>query len=278
MKNLIFYLFAVALTLSSCQTEDTLLTPENKDQSLQLDAQETGQNGLFGNTNRKGGDPLNYQVLENRLHWFSFITAKLLRHDAKYQAQFVTLLGAGSTIPASDIIGDGPFTSNFYNDFRVELINYINGVVPDPDDEPAKPPKPPLDLPGGFGPTPEMIADEIIDYLTNIHCVELYFPKGLDLVSTEPESITSTAHPLTGSMENEGYKRLYVGILDPDTSLVVVTFDATVNAAYLNDPLHTVVIVARPNRTAVTPEGPDCSYAQYSEIDFEDFLENIITP
>jgi len=276
MKKLIFYLLALGLTLTACQTDDPLLTPENTDLSSQIDIQETGQNGLIGNPSRKGGDPLNFEVLENRMQWLSFISTKLIRHNTEYQNLFINELGSGSTIDASALIGTGPFATDFKVEFRDELIDYILGVVPDPDDELSKPPPPPINGPGGFGPSAEVLADEIIDYLANIHCIELYFPKGFDLSSEEPHSITSTAHPLNNSLENEGYKRLYVGVTIPDNpDQTFVTFDATVNADYLNDPLNTLIVVARPVRSLIVHGGTDCTYTEYSEVDFEDFLENM---
>jgi len=272
MKKLVFYLFAICLSLSSCQTEDALLNNENADLSLQIETPGIDRNGMLEGQNRKGGgEEIDVALLESRMHWFSFITAKMLRESPTYQSEFITHLGTGNTIPAGDLIGDSPFVDGFNIDFRDHLIYYIDESAPDPDDEPAKP-----NPPGGglfMEIDPRDLANEIIDYLVNIHCVELYFPVGLDF-SITPYTMTSTAHSLTSIEENEGYVRLYtpVTLTDPRTgeSYSYVTVDVTVNAAYLNSTSNDMVVLARPVKFPLS--SGICEYNDFSDIDFTDFL------
>ena len=262
MKNL-FYYFLLAAMFSSCQSEDTLQTIDETATAAHLE----NDNTPIGTTNSKGG-LIDSAILENRLHWFSYISAKLLRSNSNYQTLFINKLGSGNTIDATELIGDGPFFSDFNIAFRATLSHAIQFYDPEPDHEPAKPPPPPIDDPNG-GESPLEIADEIIDYLVNEHCVELYFPKGLDFTN-EPYTITSTAHPLTIDDENEGYRRLFNGIYIKD--LLIYTQDVTVENSYLLNESNTMVIVARPEVVITGVGGPDCTYTQYSDIDFEDFL------
>ena len=248
-------------------------------------------------------------TFEKRLHWTSFITAKIIRWNISGRNQLVQSLGLmNNSVNLNVLIGANSNYPAFNTAFKDYLYYYIEGTRPDPDDEPEDPGFPPIP-PGGNGAPdpfdatntlsnpiasktfdgggsnndPSILAavDAFISYMIEDNCTELYFPNGLNLRGAF--ELTSTAHPLTSANWNNGILRTYTGqagsISGSDEGIPVcahyngcVTHPvASVDDTYLlnNDN----IIVARPRRNPFTHIDDPCLYGQYSGIDFTDFLD-----
>ena len=201
-------------------------------------------------------------LLERRMQWASFITAKVLKNSEEGRAYLLNVLNHESALDI-DILLDTP--NAFYNTFYSYLLDYLeeehvsSGVIgdPRPDLEKDKPRRPIMN-----SRSPEQDAADYIEYLVNLNCVQLYFPNDLQF----PEDgfiMTSVAHPLVESDSNKGFIRYFTE----------VTPDGSITEAVIVDPTYVVVndniIVARPKRIFADIE---CSYLEFPGLDFTEFL------
>ncbi|MDC7997406.1 hypothetical protein [Gilvibacter sediminis] len=231
------------------------------------------------------------ELLENRMEWLAFLSAKVLDNDASKITQINNLMSAANTIKLKDLFGSQ--NPGFETAFRELLWREIYVVHPDPDHDRDKP-IPPIGGSGGNGFIENVVldpanlakADETLggdglntndeqveafmDYLQNQHCLELYFPNGqifynaFGLVANNPNNyITTTAHPLNSDSFNAGIKRKHKNM--PYTS-DGYTASVTVNPAYVS--AETNIIVARPFYF-----GSNCSYSDLGGLDFTLFLD-----
>ncbi|MDC7994283.1 hypothetical protein [Altibacter sp. HG106] len=250
-------------------------------------------------------------TFEKRLHWTSFITAKIIRYNTTGRSQLVQSLGLmNNTVNLNILIGDNSNYPAFNAAFKDYLYYYIEGTRPDPDDEPEDPGFPPVP-PGGnsapdlldntsvsyVGPAqmksfddndgnndPAILAaiDVFISYMIDDNCTELYFPNGLNLNGSF--ELTSTAHPLTTANWNNGILRTYTGqsggISGSDgRNPVCAHYNGCVTHAVASvDNTYVLnndnIIVARPKRNPFAQLDDPCFYGgQYSGIDFTDLLD-----
>ncbi len=256
-----FFPIATFLLLSivffSCEKEQTIESTPEANLITTVDQNETG-----------GEDDCCHEenMFERQLHWFSFLTAEILVHNAEIRSAFALEFGTirNYTIPAEDLIGPNALIPSFDQEFFDIMTAYIEDGNGWPNSNQTPPPIPPVigGLPGGNA---EALTALYYTIILDDNCVELYLPNGFNLSVPSPE-ITTTAHPLTDATSNEGkhwhFSPLVQGYIWPPV---------VVNPAYTatNDN----IFVARPVRNAVAPPSDPCSYTLYSGIDFTDFLD-----
>ncbi|GAB5399009.1 MAG: hypothetical protein Aureis2KO_05940 [Aureisphaera sp.] len=256
-KKLLLLLFGI-ITLHSCETEKA------------ADAQlfTTADVKVIADNPSPESDPY---TLENYSQWAAFTTSYLLRYSPDAQSLFQHKLGAGNVVDFDDVfqhsISAGPY--NFAKEFKSRLFYYIN-CCPDPDDETQKPPPPGTPPFGGGDPDPEVLVQQIMDYLLQDNCMEFYFPNGINFWGQY--SITSTAHPLNTTLENSGILRIHTPIVNEDYPNGISTFPQLVNDEYAGT--GNMIIMARPVRSTSPPTPTDpCLYTEYSDVDFTLFLD-----
>ena len=252
MNNLKFLLlFLVGIFLSSCEQETF------EESTTKADLQLNSKASILNPNERSVTNPVEF---ENNLQWLSFTTSYLLKKDAGCRMLMLSKLDANNTVQLDDLDNTNP-TYSFKYHLRQRLIHYFNS--PEPDEEIFKPPPPAT---GGITPlTPEEIADMIVDYVFDENCVEFYFPNGITF-GTGDYIITSTAHPMTTATSNNGIIRS-----DNYQGVGLNTEATTVDDTYLLN--NTLVIVGRPIKTAIGKSLTNCSYSEYPNIDFTDFLD-----
>ncbi len=263
-----FFTIATFLLLAvffvSCESEEI---QNDSPQNLDTTSLELGNESLSPNSFM----PSDPATLENYSQWASFVTSYLLRHSADAQNLFVSNMSTGKTVDfdVAFAIPDNPSDYNFPNDFKKTLLRYLDGSW-SPDTQTTKPPTPGTPpFAGGGEVDPEVLTQQIMDYLLQDNCMEFYFPNSLSFVRA-PFTITSTAHPLTTADSNDGIIRLYTHIPDPNNgNLPSSTFPQLVNDEYAA--LGRMIIVTRPVRES-TPGSP-CLYDEYPGLDFRLFLD-----
>jgi len=204
---------------------------------------------------------------ERMMAWTSFITGRVLRYDTDARNYFLNHLADGAEkISITDLISGNLIPANVFEAKFIEYLSsyleiYIIGGRPSYGLDP--PPGIPRDL------NPGLITalGIFLTSITSENCLELYFPVGLNSLRRDPTfNITTTAHPLTNDSENEGVLRYY--IRDPLTPLTEL-----IRISDMNVSQYTNVIVARPFRPELLPIVHTCHYEDYSNINFEDFLD-----
>lgn len=261
-KTLSILVLLLSITFLSCEKE----SPENED-LVNTDVANFG--GDFEGT----PDPCcgEENLFERQLQWFSYISAEVVIGNPDARTEFLNLnLNANTedtAIAISDLIGPDNLAPTFNSTFFDYLVYHIENPYNWPDTSLGTPPPPPT--PGGFPDTTpvEVIANIYYDIMLNSNCVELYFPNDLNF-TTDNFELTTTSHPLTTSGANEGrrwhFQLLSGGYIHPP---------AVINPFYAAN--HTNIFVARPYRTGfqTDSDATSCSYDEYPNIDFEDFLD-----
>lgn len=206
------------------------------------------------------------QTFEMRMQWAAFLAAKVLRRDEESRIEILHLLANSNSIDL-DVLLNGTSAPAFREKFIHYLENYI-GRTFNPEPEKDKPGRP-IAGPCRAG----LAAIEVnnkaafyINYMTNQNCTELYFPQLPNQINSR--TLVSTAHPLTEASSNTAYER-YTGITVVD-GIETVTNKIIVKPEHLNLPDYHI-IVARPFRET---ENYACTYEEYGEIEFTDFLND----
>ena len=199
------------------------------------------------------------EMLEERMQWASFISAKIFCESEEARNEVITQLDGGNVEHIDHLIGENSYTPTFRQLF-IYWADYYQGTNNQgeyPVFNQAVPPGPDFTS-----------SDDYIDYLTVENCIELFFPNGLT-EDDNPDHYSSTAHPLVyNKNENYGFKYFCGEEGDPSVINAIPSIEIDpINQSYV-DAGYTV-IVARPYRI----EGnPICEYAEYSTIDFTLFL------
>ncbi len=248
-----FLLIAFAtLLLFSCQPESNNL--------------ELHENHTIDLTNA----PSDYEtaVLENEMQWAAFVIADLVHHDTIHRSKLRNSLSYTNTIPFEDLLGPNGDRS-FISDFKTALIDYIDINNPDPDHQigtPPPPPPPPDHITGISG---EDFKDQLLESLINDNCIELFLPKGV--TNAASYNTSSTGHPLTTAMNNDGILWVENPFADDGSDAIVLSYAVTTNYTYVQNSAIDIIISLRPVKD-YSGTNFDCAYMQYNMIDFEDFL------
>jgi len=283
MKNLKF-IFASFLIIG-------MLACEKENEVSEFDLETNLE--LTSDSNKQSVAPLNQQQrisgsdeIEINAAWAGFVLAKMLRYDENSARGIVGLEIAnnGNTVKLSSILGLGS-NGAFVNGFRTHIAYYIEHVWPDPDGEKDKPALPLGQNPPNPGnnqtsndgltkgldssdPNPHAPeVQEVMDILLDENCLEFYFPNGMSYSGTF--TITSVAHPMNSNTTNFGIKRYYSlqnGSISGIGDIGTYTETLDVSPAYVDSGSN--VIIVRPFKTL----GEECSYSEYGNIDFHDFL------
>ncbi len=256
MKTIRYLLSAVLLMVAfSCQQEPVL--NENENANLQADT---------------SGFQLSSHAatLEGAMQVNSFAVAKVARYNPTFRTVLENHLNLSNDniVKLDEFLSDIQLTSSGYQDYYMAIWK----IYTDPDpDVPATSPPPPPPPPGGPGGPDNNVdgPDALISYLRNVHCIEMYFPVGLDF-SEEPYEITSTAHHLNSNKNKYGYVRYFdLTQVGPRTWRYANYVDF-IDQNYVNNNAN--IIVTRPYRD-LSGDNDICDYDEYSGIDFTDFLD-----
>lgn len=200
------------------------------------------------------------EILERRMQWASFITARILCQNVEAREEVAMLLNLQNTnaVSIEQLIVRSEHTPRFNALFIEEasslVRNYIDGTAEPSHNQLIPPSSRQANL---------VRFDDYINFLTVDNCIELFFPNGIS--GSETESYYSTAHPLTLAGSNYGYKHSCADIGFGTTnwgSTEVVNDRSFVKRGQ-------EVIVARPYRA----ESPfRCLYNEYEHINFTRFL------
>ena len=230
----------------------------------------------------KGGDdPSAEDPLETMLQWTSFAAMEALFDNPETRLEFKAALDANNRVDVSDLLGSSSTTLNFKERWMEVMYTHIWWELNPGHPNGAKPkipvvqnPPPPI----GCFPEPcdevQLYLDFFVSEITINNCIELYMPSDLDYSGNL--KLTSTAHPLTTDLANEGFDIKMV-LIGGDDSGGGTPYRVINNVERINDVYviaHGNVIVARPFRPDVTvigvPIGP-CAYPSYPA-DFTLFL------
>jgi len=194
---------------------------------------------------------------QNSLQLVSSILARLAIVDREVRRELTSLNTSTNVIQLSQLIGpDVPDDSRIKQCFTLSLIAFFNGgrpghsvVIPPSQEDPGIV-------------VFEDVAGEFINHILNDHCVELYFPNGINFNLLPPSNIYSTAHPLNNDEKNDGVQyrlELITG------GTYVVSEILFVDSNIVNESAD--IMVARPKRSF------RCDYSEYSDVsDFKLFL------
>lgn len=254
------FLCLVIILFSACEKEAIF---EDSNLALEFQTQKLTNNSSVSDFAALSLPVPEPDPFEIQLQWTSYISALVLIHHPDIAIAVNNLiLQNGKIIPINDLLSMNVVSGE--NSFNTLFWSYLNLYF-----HPGRP-NHQIIIPGiaGEEPTNELFSMDVIDFMTVItetECVELSFPKGLDLTpQTLIQGFTSTAHPLTTALTNYGYRRHW-SLEDPNNS--VATYVKTVNGLYVS--LNENIIVARPFRNIT-----NCLYEQYDGILFGNYLNN----
>jgi len=282
MRKLKNYLTAIIFCFLafSCQQESIEYSNDNNPNLITSNQTNKLPNQLnLSKADNFNKGPIIVNELETRLQWVSYITATVLYFEEDARTDFFNTVNNRGALHLEELLGNNSF-STFKTKFLYYLYLYSSPEYKQgnpfnlcPDSE-KLPPWPPFsDSTGGDTPIPKprVVIDPIQDavdgfmnYILNENCIELYFPNQLLPYSQESFRVTSTAHPLTNSLENEAFLRYRQGEFYCITVEEIIMSPVNVIHPSFN------TIVARPYRDASMND--NCSYSQYPNIDFTDFL------
>lgn len=262
MKKFIPLVVLAALLMASCEKDNETLY---EDDSLNLEINvQTAADEVHSRTVQPTTE------MEIKMHWTAFIAVEAIMGNNDAKADFLAAFGSGTVIDVADVLG-GSVNSDFKDEFKELLLDYIgnpciNSENPNQNCPGAGTGNPPGPVQGGSLSNQGKV-DLFLHYITLDHCMEFFLPKSL--VLSPGYTITSTAHPLTLSNNNEGYLRSLDPL--PRTTDVYTQFVSSVNNNYASN---NNVIVVRPERKS-TPTN-HCDYNQYAAIDFTLFLGSLL--
>ncbi len=245
MKKTILLLFTIVICLSSCQKEEIQL-------ELNADFKAT--------TIDRANDPIpeytNQEILEINLRWTAFLASKVLKDNTAARSEVQGKLQNGkNSLTLINLFNNEE--SDFYHSFYTQLTIYIGNGHPEYGE--TRPNPPPITPPGSMSE-----EQKFLKYILNDNCVELYFPRGLNFFTSN--ELTSTGHPITNANNNQGVKLLQGN--EPSNDPNTTNIYPNVNLNYVNN--NNNIVIARPYRGFLNP---NCGYAEYSNIDFTDFLD-----
>lgn len=251
MKSKSLLIAFATLVLFSCQPESNNV--------------ELAENQVMNLT--KSSTDYETQVLENEMQWAAFVIADLVHHDTIHRNKLRNALSSANTIPIEELLGpNGDRT--FINNFKTALVDYIDINHPDPDHQIGTPPPPPPP-PRSTGISGENFKNQLMNSLINSNCIELFFPKGI--TNAASYNTTSTAHPLTSNMSNDGILWAENPFADDGGDVIILSYAVTTNYTYVQNAAIDIIISMRPIRDT-SGSSFDCLYTQYNNVDFEDFL------
>lgn len=215
------------------------------------------------------------EVLERKMQWASFITAKIFCENQSARDEVAEQLLETQTdhISISQLIVSAEHTPVFKRHF-IDLVYYYRLVISSngrPNhNEVIPPPSSPSLLELLSSPSPTIFStlesaevDAYINFLTQENCTELFF---LNQLRNEDDSYLSTAHPMVeGGAENYSFLRSCGDCTLGGVCVKEMTIDdRQVDAEY-------EIIVCRPYRLT---NGSACLYPQFEGIDFTLFLNH----
>lgn len=238
--------------------------------------------------------------LERSMQWASYIAAHTLTYFPDAAEDFLDKKGPSDHIDLSEVIGTDISNpdNEFQNRYKESLVFFVeillrekqNGkgnkglgspdaTLPDicrPETASNTPPPPlgptnPNGAPQSGDPLPfevevEIIANNFIASILANECLEFYFP--LNMYNDDFDQISSTAHPLNSSLNNNAIARNRIPIYPGDIcNNQHYTLEYTITPDYVST-TSDVVIVTRP-KMSITPN-PNCMY-EY-DINFTQFL------
>ncbi|SNR15554.1 hypothetical protein [Tenacibaculum jejuense] len=170
-----------------------------------------------------------------------------------------TIYNNGNSVSLIDVLNTDNSINPFLESFEMEYLELygdpsFNCSRPNEEEEP---PTLEVDL---LLLSPVGSFSNYLNAILNEHCIELYFPNGIDynLLKVDFPEVISSAHPLTNASTNESY------INRVECRIETSTVDA-------NTPGN--VVIARFKRPQGNQRG--CLYTEYSFIeDFRTFLSN----
>lgn len=209
------------------------------------------------------------EVLERRMQWASYITAKVLCRDAEARTEVMELLMIQESeyLDLDQLLLTNEYTPTFRTLFIDEATYHLNNIdgeeqfFPEPSHNQAVPPSSrQVELSN---------IHQFIDFLTVDNCLELFFINAF--IDDRGNHYFSTAHPLTTEEDNYGYEVLYsdggFGQGNNSGTFRVEETVVTPIMAASDDK----IIVCRPRRH--TLENPACEYSEIGRgVDFTLFL------
>ena len=201
-------------------------------------------------------------ILEHRMQWASFLTARILCSDVEARIEVKELMKTrGSyTIGLDQLLLNGVEAPTFHERFVEDANAFLVQIDGNP-----KPTHNQL-VPPSSRQQDLLTAYDFIDYLTVDNCTELFFSNGLEVSGAE--IYYTTAHPLTFEDSNYGFEITCAdlgGFGSSHTGSMEVTVSPSLVAAGHE------IIVCRPYRIA---EDPNCDYSRLDAIDFTLFLND----
>lgn len=254
MKKLIYVLVASLLVLS-CSKDDS-------QEVIQFDSSQ--ESNLRGPQQGNNPGAIDAVQLEKTLQWVSYITGVISIDNSSYTSMLNSNLSLRKTIPLEDLIGSSPISISFKNDFLEEVESAIQtGDIQCPGTQSDPPPIPPS--PNGNGEPIANVGQErtfdltvvqpFLDWVLDDNCIELYFPTGMN--HGAGDSITSTAHPLDNTNDNNGYRHASASGLGSACSSTYAVPNVTEDYVSLTQSWNHVVM-ARPFNSSAP--GSPCDY------------------
>ena len=286
--------FILILLVISCTTEDTLETPLTSTNLTITSAKES----VIATQSQQRTIEDDIEIFRLQMEWAAFITAEILAESnevAPHTAVITDMDNAiaiyGSVIPLKELLGTQSNYPNFKVAFRNKFLEYYIGdcrpnfgVQRPPNNALISDNPPPPTAPNtsqSYYDWAESFTVSYLHQITNVNCVELYMPNGLNYGPspnapgpTGPGNdhldiaiYTTGAHPLTTQTSDGPGWRMYPGkpkitlcqSYIPAGSTVLSTF----NTAFDN------VIIARPYRD----QSVGCNYISINVDDFTLYLD-----
>lgn len=257
IKGVLFLLITFIMT--SCNVNDIEIEEESENLVFEKHKIENINKNALRSRNVKD------EALQNRMQWLSYITAHTIINDVNARNQFRN--EANNSTPLNIItlenLINNPVNSSFKDAFKdVFLYNYYTTTPCTNGGRPRGRPQP-VGVIGGIAPGSDfdtLIFNNYISSLLENNCFEFYLPNGFFFLQSTGISnptnnpVLSTAHPLNNSDSNYGFKSFNT------CSVEDVNIDNSTSG---------LILVVRPFRS-----DNNCSYSDYSVINFEDFLSN----
>jgi len=277
MKNTLYVILVSLLVFSSCQVDNDSLQDETLDSNLELIISQEESNS----ESRSEPDFHQRYHLERNLQWISYLSGATVIRSQSARNEFILKLSGSDRINLNDLIGEevpdsSPFKAAFINQLRFHITAIIDGCRPE-QSRPSQPGGIPGGSPDNDDGVPGIIASDDISSLNrqsdiqvfndilDISCVELFVPEVIPTFNVS--RILTTAHPLN-------YKPYNSGFVISNTVIGLDLCGNTINSygTIVNDSYTTItdfLFVARPFRSIGSFE---CTYPEYSDIDFTEFL------
>ena len=214
------------------------------------------------------------------MQWASYIAAQTIMSDGDIRIEVFNILNGREAIPFEELIGRNTSSNTLFRAKFIDILNLLidstRSVGPGPTTGMETPPPPVIDC-GCGAPTEEteFFVNLFFQALLIENCVELYMPEGFSPFTpiSVPHSITSTSHPLSTESFNKGIIHYSEPIFNGSFDVTSEGVDV-VDSNYVANTNNDIVIVVRPFRPNTISLYDPCTYEEFSNIDFTDFLSN----